>query len=1042
MQVFVYDKNWNKVTTQDITFKDKIKRGVRYRCMNILCSNEMTYVNNHKRIINKMEVNVEPHFRHIKKSDCIATEKYKKNSQNSDILSEFVQSWLAICIKNSKLILQKSKTSNKLSHIANEKVLWWIRKKQVTPGIFNNITILEKENKCNIILARETRDYDLYNINNEIIINFPRKNSEFENFEIINIQVFYDNGTDTIVELLRDKDNKLSCNEYGFYCKLHDKIKFIKDNFNVTVENITVHKYEIRTIYEHPITISKYCESLTHKYNFENEHIIERLHESLCASARETEEKPIYNEILNYTMLTDNNIINGLCMNFEGKYSICIGNILRELINKVKTIFTNQNYLIMNNLIRDNNIIIILRKLQSINCDVNNVSYNLLKWFIFTALDRMSVSSILAKSINYKYDDSYTKISEICNKILKKNNQTQYDVNYLLILYFDHIFNIYIENYQVIYSDELIKIIDKMMDCITKMQVKCQDIYILSTLATFVAIDKLFLKNFKKDHPYRIRYILKTITDDYNKYNIYYIHLDRVNELLDPYNLKINDINNHINKIKINTKACGLGYYYILRKFCKFENTIKKFINTCKATKRKTIIGFDSTIDKILSNNMTIVKFLCDSSQLSQTMQIIKYVDLKLKLAITIVTTNASRRDQLKLILSENKVTHVNIVAKEDFKHNQGITNNIIIIENFESYDIKSFYKLIKYSSPNNQIVMYHNTNIIKKFNIALCCDYMCDSEYDILTVNNSEISDHSDIIKEKIINIDKDSMHDFNTSYDNFIIDDLTIGNIMKYIKEHWGNDTMVISNMQKGDFSVQNLNSLINVHVKTHPLKYLFNDSDFEDEDDDCSDDDCSDDDNSDDDNKNNVNINNNSNCDKNNVDNFKNCENEKISETLVELPKQLISSATHINFGYDVKDMTARNKIICKKRFTIDGTEIHNDTLFNVIDEFSIKHCGNTIPTSDDTIKICKQDLHNFKIANATTIYNSICYRWNTVIVVLQTNGYPLDKAILHTAITRAKNRCVILCDKKNYKLLNDCHKPMMSFMICPKRYHKAQ
>lgn len=71
----------------------------------------------------------------------------------------------------------------------------------------------------------------------------------------------------------------------------------------------------------------------------------------------------------------------------------------------------------------------------------------------------------------------------------------------------------------------------------------------------------------------------------------------------------------------------------------------------------------------------------------------------------------------------------------------------------------------------------------------------------------------------------------------------------------------------------------------------------------------------------------------------------------------------------------------------------------------------------PDRQDTVGYDSDALHNVELAYATTIHKSQGSEYDIVVIVLTSSAYiMLQRNLLYTAVTRAKEKCIIVGDRK--------------------------
>jgi exodeoxyribonuclease V alpha subunit len=86
--------------------------------------------------------------------------------------------------------------------------------------------------------------------------------------------------------------------------------------------------------------------------------------------------------------------------------------------------------------------------------------------------------------------------------------------------------------------------------------------------------------------------------------------------------------------------------------------------------------------------------------------------------------------------------------------------------------------------------------------------------------------------------------------------------------------------------------------------------------------------------------------------------------------------------------------------------------------------IYKCKNT--NNNNIISLTKEDFNNINLAYAMTIHKSQGKEYDTVIIIMTSSMHKmLSINLLYTAVTRAKKKCIIICDKN---ALTECKKTM--------------
>lgn len=223
------------IEAKNVTYTDSVKRNYKYYCT--CCNDEVTHVKIHKR----NDTIVNSHFRHEKNSECSIDAIYEREYINQ--ISIFVNNWLNKIKKEYLCALHE--VGNDMIDVVNENgdeiyiKYSLVSKKCIQKrinrehdgkiiyllAINNNYNVTEHSRKCFKYKINKTNDY---------LIRCKTK-TDLTDYDLDKVQVYLDNGTNNIYQLVNNTEDAVYYNRKGFKVKGHLIKKIDVNNLTKTI---------------------------------------------------------------------------------------------------------------------------------------------------------------------------------------------------------------------------------------------------------------------------------------------------------------------------------------------------------------------------------------------------------------------------------------------------------------------------------------------------------------------------------------------------------------------------------------------------------------------------------------------------------------------------------------------------------------------------------------------------------------------------------------------------------------------------------------
>lgn len=625
MTLIALDKQGNRITTESISEKKRIRRGQTFQCPN--CSSKLDFINAHERSLNQTipnddfpddTVQVSSHFRHKTDQDCFLRKTY--DNYNKIYNNAFYRYWLNIYQTNQKNQIWVNKNGFNIDVINEKQRIFMIRYREISQKMMYKFN---ENNVDHIILSLECRMGNIFNIGENFYFKLNGKNNEINIFEGADVDIYIDGYKNHIIKLIRDDNGKLIMNQFGLQIKLVDTKKFILDKFNVIFNNFLL-PFKIKTIEDyytlHNLNIDQIklveCQDEIKKFD---------LLEMLTNEKEAKKKRP--------SKYTNDELIHGFEIFLKHhKHSKENIKYIVKILNELTKCYQIPEYVIQHSVMGSNEHLNQYLKKRNIILPKKDPESNVYCCYLLNFIYKQDIVESVILNNMKKY-----------HKLERK------------------------------YKDK------KLKDLIESEN---GNLYDLCCMISFEEIDKVFLsKCDNKYHPFRVNYCVKKMV---KKNNLYYIHENVLINHLKKYDLELEKLNEFI-KIPVvgykkDENICAHMYLYY--KHSIYENTIKSFIKNMKhedlndtPLKTETLISLKElnhkqtlALNNAINNPISILTGDPGTGKTVVIVNLFKYFrDKKISFHILTFTGTSSNVIKQRIKINDKKDYNTNITTIDSF---------------------------------------------------------------------------------------------------------------------------------------------------------------------------------------------------------------------------------------------------------------------------------------------------------------------------------------------------------------------------------------